>query len=70
MAMTLRLSTTQTEALRERALAERTSMQDVAKRALDAYLDPGGRAAPLTAVIEQELARYAGALDRLGQWQG
>jgi hypothetical protein len=40
MAMTLRLTDAQTEALRRRAEAEHRSMQEVALAAIDAYVRP------------------------------
>lgn len=49
MAMTLRLSEEQTDALRRRAEAEHTSMQQVALAAIDSYInqptEPGRRRA-------------------------
>jgi hypothetical protein len=69
MAMTLRLTTSETEALRRRARAERRSMQEVAKRALDEYLDAHDGAAPLDVVLDWQLDRYAGALEHLGRWR-
>lgn len=69
MAMTLRLTAAQTEALRLRARAEQVSMQDVAKRALDEYLTAHDRRTPLDQVLDDELARYEVALEKLGRWQ-
>lgn len=68
MAMTLRLSGAQTEALRAQARAERASMQEVAKRAIDEYLDAHARATPLDLVLDVELQRYAAALEALSRW--
>lgn len=68
MAMTLRLSTAQTGALRAQARAEHTSMQDVAKRAIDEYLAQHGRATPLDLVLDVELDRYAAAIEGLARW--
>lgn len=68
MAMTLRLSTVQTEALRVQAHVERTSMQEVAKRAINEYLAAHARSAPLELVLDAELDRYAGALRELARW--
>lgn len=67
MAMTLRLSETETEALRRRAEFESRSMQDVAKRAVREYVESHSRRDLLTRVLDEELPRYAEALERLGQ---
>jgi len=67
MAMTLRLSETQTEALRAQAQREHRSMQDVALQAVDDYLETHTKRALLDTVLDSELARYADALERLGQ---
>lgn len=69
MAMTLRLTANETEALRRRARAERASMQEVAKRALEEYIDAHDPLAPLDVVLDEQLARYAGALEQLGRWR-
>jgi hypothetical protein len=69
MAMTLRLTASETEALRRRARAERASMQEVAKRALDEYIGAHDALAPLDVVLDDQLTRYAGALEQLGRWQ-
>ena len=69
MAMTLRLSSAQSAALRRRALAEDASMQDVVRRAVETYLRAHEPDVPIAAVIDQELARFAGALEQLGRWR-
>ncbi|SCX43891.1 hypothetical protein SAMN03159343_1315 [Klenkia marina] len=69
MAMTLRLSGAQTEALRAQARVERVSMQEVAKRAVDEYLDLHVRATPLDLVLDVELERYGAALGALLRWR-
>jgi len=69
MAMTLRLSPAQTDALRRRALAEGVSMQDVARRAVDTYIRAHEPEVPIGVVIDAELGRFAGAVERLGRWQ-
>ena len=69
MAMTLRLDRRQTDALRRRAQAERTSMQDVALRAVDEYIRTHEPEVPVEVVIDQELGRFADALQRLARWQ-
>ncbi len=67
MAMTLRLSDTEAEALRLRAERERRSMQDVARQAVREYVENHSRAELLDRVLDEELPRYAEALERLGQ---
>lgn len=70
MAMTLRLSPAQAEALRRRARLEGTSMQDVARRAVDEYVRARDVAIPIGTLIDEEMTRFAGALERLGRWAG
>ena len=65
--MTLRLAGEETEALRRRAGLERRSMQEVARQAIREYVENHSRAELLDQVLDQELPRYAEALDRLGQ---
>jgi len=67
MAMTLRLADDETEALRRRADLEHRSMQEVARQAIREYVENHSRAELLDQVLDQELPRYAEALDRLGQ---
>lgn len=67
MAMTLRLSDEQTEALRAQAAREHRSMQDVALQAVRQYLEVHTKRAALDGVLDSELSRYADALERLGQ---
>lgn len=67
MAMTLRLSDEETEALRRRAQLESRSMQDVARQAVREYVESHSRAELLDQVLDEELPRYAEALERLGQ---
>ncbi len=67
MAMTLRLSDTEAEALRRRAELEARSMQDVARQAVREYVENHSRAELLEQVLDAELPRYAEALERLGQ---
>ena len=69
MAMTLRLSAAQSDALRRRALAEGASMQDVARRAVDAYIRAHEPEVPIAVLIDEELVRYAGAVAQLSRWQ-
>jgi len=67
--MTLRLTPAQAEALRRRAVAEGASMQDVARRAVDAYIRAHEPEVPIAMVIDAELDRFAGAVERLSRWQ-
>ncbi|MGB5936947.1 MAG: ribbon-helix-helix protein, CopG family [Ornithinimicrobium sp.] len=67
MAMTLRLSDQETDALRARAEMEGRSMQDVARHAVREYVERSSRAELLDQVLTDELPRYAEALLRLGQ---
>lgn len=67
MAMTLRLDTAETEALRRRAEVEHRSMQDVARQAVRDYIERTSRDALINAVMDSELPRYAEALERLGR---
>ncbi len=67
MAMTLRLTDDETEALRRRAALESRSMQDVARQAVREYVEGHSRAELLDDVLSEELPRYAEALERLGQ---
>jgi predicted transcriptional regulator len=67
MAMTLRLDEQETEALRRRAQRERRSMQEVARQAVRDYIERTSRREFLDEVLDQELPRYAEALERLGR---
>ena len=67
MAMTLRLADDETEALRRRAELERRSMQEVARQAIREYVENHSRAEFLDRVLDEELPRYAEALERLGE---
>jgi predicted transcriptional regulator len=67
MAMTLRLADDETEALRRRAELEHRSMQEVARQAIREYVENHSRAELLDQVLDDELPRYAEALERLGQ---
>jgi hypothetical protein len=69
MAMTLRLDRDQNEALRRRAQAEGTSMQDVVRRAVAAYLRAHEPDDALRRLVDEELTRFAGAVEWLGRWQ-
>jgi hypothetical protein len=67
MAMTLRLSDEETEALRQRARREGRSMQEVARAAVRDYIDRTSRRELLDDVLDTELPRFAEALRRLGE---
>jgi predicted transcriptional regulator len=66
MAMTLRLTDDETDALRQRARREGRSMQDVARTAVRDYIDRTSRRELLDEVLDEELPRFAEALRRLG----
>jgi predicted transcriptional regulator len=67
MAMTLRLTNDETDALRRRADREGRSMQEVARAAVREYIDRTSRQELLDEVLDEELPRYAEALRRLGE---
>ncbi len=67
MAMTLRLTDDETEALRARAKREGRSMQDVARGAIREYIGRTSGRELLDEVLDAELPRYAEALERLGK---
>jgi predicted transcriptional regulator len=67
MAMTLRLTDAEAEVLRRRAELERRPMQEVVRQAIREYIEGHSRADLLDRVLDEELPRYAEALERLGQ---
>jgi predicted transcriptional regulator len=67
MAMTLRLTDDETEALRERARREGRSMQEIAREAVRVYVEQTSRRELLEQVLDEDLPRYAEALKRLGE---
>ncbi len=67
MPMTLRLSDEEGDALRRRAHLEARSMQEVARQAVREYVENHSRSDLLDRVLDEELPRYAEALERLGQ---
>jgi predicted transcriptional regulator len=67
MAMTLRLTDDETEALRRRAKLEHRSMQEVARQAIREYVENRSRPELLDQVLDEELPRYAEALERLAR---
>jgi predicted transcriptional regulator len=67
MAMTLRLTDHEAEALKRRAELEHRSMQDVARQAVREYVENHSRRDLLDQVLDDELPRYAEALEKLGR---
>jgi predicted transcriptional regulator len=67
MAMTLRLTDEENEALRRRAQLEARSMQEIARQAVREYVESHSRAELLDQILDEELPRYAEALERLDQ---
>jgi hypothetical protein len=67
MAMTLRLSDSEARALRRRAEHEGRPMQEVARQAIREYVESHSRSELLDRVLDEELPRYAEALERLAQ---
>lgn len=67
MAMTLRLTEEESDALRRRAAREGRSMQEVARAAVREYVERTSGRELLDEVLEEELPRYAEALRRLGE---
>jgi predicted transcriptional regulator len=67
MAMTLRLTDAEARALRRRADHEGRPMQEVARQAIREYIEGHSRAELIDRVLDEELPRYAEALERLGQ---
>jgi predicted transcriptional regulator len=67
MAMTLRLTDDETDALRRQAQREDRSMQEVARQAVRDYIERAGRRELLDRVLDEDLPRYAEALRRLGE---
>jgi plasmid stability protein len=67
MAMTLRLTDDETDALRTRAQREGRSMQEVAREAVRQYIDRTSSRELLDEVLDEQLPRYAEALERLGK---
>ena len=65
--MTLRLSDAEARALRRRAEHEGRPMQEIARQAIREYVENHSRAELLDRVVDEELPRYAEALERLAQ---
>ena len=67
MAMTLRLSADDSEALRRQAELESRSMQEVAQGAIREYISRRSLASRVDEALDVLTPRYAELLDRLGQ---
>jgi predicted transcriptional regulator len=65
--LTLRLTDEEAEALRRCAQREGRSMQAVATQAVREYVENHSRTKLLDQILDQELPRYAEALERLGR---
>jgi predicted transcriptional regulator len=65
--MTLRLSETETRALRRRAQHEGRPMQEVARQAIREYVETHSRAELIDRVLDEDLPQYAEALERLSR---
>lgn len=67
MAMTLRLTDQEQQALRERAVSEGRSMQDVARKAIRDYVARSAHRDNVAAATDLVLAAHADAIERLGR---
>ena len=67
MAMTLRLTAEDTEALRRQAEREHRSMQDVVQGAIREYISRRTLAARVDEALDVLTPRYAELLERLGE---
>lgn len=67
MAMTLRLSDEDAAALAAQAEREGRSQTEIVREAIMDYVNRRGRRESLQQVLDEELPRYAEALERLGQ---
>ena len=67
MAMTLRLTDEEQQALRDRAAAEGVPMQDIARRAIREYVGIEGHRDRVYAAAERVARAHADALRRLGE---
>ena len=66
MAMTLRLTDDETQALRAQAEIEQRSMQEVARAAVREYVQRRSAAAQVDEALHVLIPRYTSLLDRLG----
>ena len=67
MAMTLRLTDDEADALRAAAARQGRSMQELAREAVRDYVERTSRRELVDRVLDEELPRYAEALRRLGE---
>lgn len=67
MAMTLRLTDDEQEALRQRAALDGTSMQDAARRAVREYVAKAEHRDRVAVAADLVMDRHAAALRRLGE---
>jgi predicted transcriptional regulator len=67
MAMTLRLTDAETEALRRQAEVEGRSMQEVVRRAIDSYIERHAHRERVAASSAEGAERYKEALRILGE---
>jgi Ribbon-helix-helix protein, copG family len=67
MAMTLRLTEDEQEALRERAAVEGVSMQDLARRAVREYVGRADHRDRVVTSARRILEVHADAIERLGR---
>ncbi len=67
MAMTLRLTDEEQQALRDRAAKDGVSMQDAARRAIREYVERSEHRSRVAAAADLISDVHADALDRLGQ---
>lgn len=65
--LTLRFTDAESAALRRRAEVEGRSMQDVVRQAVREYVEHRTRADALDQVLDEELPRFAEALEHLGR---
>ena len=67
MAMTLRLTADEQDALRDRAAAEGVSMQDLARRAVREYVGLADHRDRVVASARKIIDAHADAIERLGR---
>lgn len=67
MAMTLRLTDDEQEALKQRAALEGISMQEAARRAVREFVERGAHRDRVTGAARDIVRAHGEALDRLGQ---
>jgi len=65
--MTLRLTDAEAEVLRRRAALERRPVQEVVRQAIREYIERHSRTELLDQILDEQLPRYAEALERLAQ---